>query len=444
MKLIFLTAFLATASSAVALEMSNADRAALTKELEQWKSSHAGKSAESLGLLPSQNTEEALTEEAKLEDELTRFANAKQVVADLNKKHPGATFDYNNQFALLNAHEFQAYVKGSFNKEQARRVLRAEHEETTLTQSQIEAADKDWSTTKCMPPVKNQGGCGSCWAFATAGASAMGHCIVTGKLLDLSEQQLVSCAKGAGMGCQGGWPNKALDYISSTGLCSAKDYPYTTSDSSCKSTCAKTKLSIGKTVDIRGESAIQKALDTQPISVTVEAGNDVWQHYKSGVVQSCPGAQSDHAVIAVGYGTKDGQQHFKIRNSWGANWGEGGYMYLKRGGGGKGMCNVADGGSYPTLSGKPASNPTDSPSDYPSDEPNDEPSDEPSDGPTDEPSDAPTEYPSDDGSTTDMPTEDPTNAPTTRPHTKRPRTKHPRTKHPKKPHTKKPCPGASN
>ncbi|EQC38195.1 hypothetical protein SDRG_04623 [Saprolegnia diclina VS20] len=121
----------------------------------------------------------------------------------------------------------------------------------------------------------------------------------------------------------------------------------------------KTKVSVGKSVDIQGESALQSALDKQPVTVVVEAGNNVWRNYKSGVVQSCPGAQSDHAVIAVGYGTKDGQQHFKIKNSWGTGWGEQGYIYLKRGVSSKGMCNVAEMPSYPALSGKsqPSSEP---------------------------------------------------------------------------------------
>ncbi|OQR89640.1 cysteine protease family C01A [Achlya hypogyna] len=501
MKTIFLTAVLAV-SSCVALQMSKADRDALAEELRQWKSSHAGKSAESLGLLPQHSdTEEAVTEEAKFEDELTRFANSKHAVESLQKHHPDAVFDYKNQFALMTPDEFKAFVKGSFGKDQPKRQLRAENIQTTLTAAQAQAGDKDWTTDKCMPPVKNQGSCGSCWAFATVGASEMAHCLGTGKLLDLSEQQLVSCAKNAGQGCQGGWPNKALDYISQTGLCSAKDYPYTAKDSSCQSSCSKTKLSIGKTVDIQGESAIQSALDKQPISVTVEAGNSVWQYYKGGVVAQCPGAQSDHAVIAVGYGTKDGQQHFKIRNSWGANWGEKGYMYLKRGVGGKGMCNVADNASYPTMTGKPqpTNGPTSAPTDEPTDEPTtDEPSDEPTHGPwaptdepsnepthgpwaptdepsnepthgpwapTDDPSDVPTEYPSGDGSSnspthgpwapTDAPSDDgsatgaptpypsdePTDAPTEFPtDAPRPSTKHPHTKRPhtKRPRTKKP------
>ncbi|OQS04738.1 cysteine protease family C01A, partial [Thraustotheca clavata] len=297
----------------------------------------------------------------------------------------------------------------------------------------------DWTTSKCVNAVKNQGQCGSCWAFSGTGTVESAHCIATGTLLNLSDQQVTSCAKAAGNGCDGGLEDKAITWIHDNGgLCLEKDYPYTSGSSgqtgSCQSSCSKQKLSIGATVNIKGEGALETALNTQPISVAVEAGNDVWQYYKGGVVTHCPGAQSDHAVIAVGYGSENGKNFFKIRNSWGANWGEKGYIRLQRGVGGKGMCNVAEEPAYPKISVSPTSKPTDapytpqptgnptnsptsnptnaptdSPSDDPTDEPSDDPTDKPSDDPTDEPSNDPTDEPSDDP--TDEPSNDPTEEP---------------------------------
>ncbi|OQS01784.1 cathepsin L, partial [Thraustotheca clavata] len=113
------------------------------------------------------------------------------------------------------------------------------------------------------------------------------------------------------------------------------------------------QCSIGATVSIQGENALQSSLDKQAVQVIVEAGNNVWRNYKSGVVKSCPGAQSDHAVLAVGYGNLNGVDHFKIKNSWGSSWGSGGYIYLQRGVGGNGMCNVAEHPSYPTINVNP-------------------------------------------------------------------------------------------
>ncbi|KAF0702636.1 hypothetical protein As57867_007736, partial [Aphanomyces stellatus] len=96
----------------------------------------------------------------------------------------------------------------------------------------------------------------------------------------------------------------------------------------CNSSCNKKQLSLGKTKQTSGESSLMTVLNTQPATVVVEAGNSVWRNYKSGIVSQCPGSQSDHAVIAVGYGSKNGD-FFKIKNSWGAQWGDNGYIYLK-------------------------------------------------------------------------------------------------------------------
>ncbi|KAF0685480.1 hypothetical protein As57867_022568, partial [Aphanomyces stellatus] len=205
------------------------------------------------------------------------------------------------------------------------------------------------SSHKCNPPVKNQGQCGSCWAFSTVGTVEAAHCLTSGEVVDLSEQQVVSCStNGGSMGCNGGFPPSAIDWMQQ-GVCLQKDWPYAGQTGSCNKNCQKKKLSIGKTVQTSGESSLQSALTKQPVTVVVEAGNAVWRNYKGGVVTQCPGSHSDHAVIAVGFGSSTGQ-YFKIKNSWGAQWGENGYIYLQRGVGGKGMCNVAEGVSYPQLS----------------------------------------------------------------------------------------------
>ncbi|KAF0691470.1 hypothetical protein As57867_017259, partial [Aphanomyces stellatus] len=180
-------------------------------------------------------------------------------------------------------------------------------------------------------------------------------------------------------------------------------------------------------------------LNTQPATVVVEAGNSVWRNYKSGIVSQCPGSQSDHAVIAVGYGSKNGD-FFKIKNSWGAQWGDNGYIYLKRGGGGKGMCNVVEGISYPELSGspKPTSN---SPTSY---------SPKPTSGsptPTSSKPSPSTKKPSPPSPSTSYPNRStpspsgPVAPTTTKPRcTKRPKTKKPMTTTPNSPTTKQPSP----
>ncbi|EQC31301.1 hypothetical protein SDRG_10904 [Saprolegnia diclina VS20] len=338
---------LLAASAAHGFSLAGPEKAEVMTKLAAWKSSRAGKNAAVNGFLPPKpahgNAED---------DEVARFATTQKIVDELNKQHKGAVFSTDNQFALLTEAEFAAFVKGAFTHEAPVRQLRADDIQLTLTQAQQEATAIDWTTNKCMSAVRNQGSCGSCWAFAAVGAVEAAHCLVTQSLFDFSEQQLVSCASSAGYGCQGGWPNKALDYIAQTGLCTEAAFPYASGSTSqngvCK-TCTKTKARVGKAVNIKGEGALQTALDKQPVTVVVEAGNNVWRNYKSGVVQSCPGAQSDHAVIAVGYGSTNGVNHFKIKNSWGTSWGEAGYIYLKRGVAGKGMCNVAEAPTYPKM-----------------------------------------------------------------------------------------------
>nr|AIG56409.1 secreted protein [Achlya hypogyna] len=350
-------------ASTHALQLSAQEKDDLKAEIEAWKKSRAGQIAASNGLLPiknESNLESGELEDGPADEEYERFAATKKIVAELNEANPSATFSTNNQFAMMTEEEFAAYVKGAFKSAPPARQLRGGRE---LTAAQREAAGVDWTTNQCMSDVRNQGQCGSCWSFAAVGAVEFGHCLVTGQRVDFSEQQLVSCAPSAGRGCQGGWPDKALDYIAQTGLCTESAFPYTSGsteqDGQCQN-CQKTKVSTGNAVDISGESALQSALDKQVVTVVVEAGNNVWRNYQSGVVTQCPGAQSDHAVIAVGYGTKDGVQHFKIKNSWGTGWGEQGYIYLQRGRGGKGMCNVAERPSYPELLGSP-SQPTSQP-----------------------------------------------------------------------------------
>ncbi|OQR89653.1 cysteine protease family C01A [Achlya hypogyna] len=342
------------ALAAPAAALTASERADLTSELDMWKASEAGKIAAQEGFMPSVR---GLVGAAAEEVELVRFQATKATVAQLNKDHPDATFTLDNPWVLLTDDEFAAFVRGGAG---GRLATESNTTSVDLTAAQLEAGDKDWTGHKCLSPVRNQGTCGSCWAFAATGAVESAHCLATGTLMDFSEQQLVSCAHNAGHGCGGGWPSRALDFVFNTGFCTDVSFPYTGRDDACRS-CEKTKVAVGPTVNVRGEGALQTAIDAQPASVMVEAANGVWRNYNSGVVRRCPGAQSDHVVLAVGYGSKGGVDHFKIKNSWGSRWGEGGYMYLERGGGGRGMCNVADSVSYPKLQSKPTPNPSPKP-----------------------------------------------------------------------------------
>lgn len=211
------------------------------------------------------------------------------------------------------------------------------------------ASVPEWSMA--LPDVKNQGptdACKSGWAFAAAAAAEAARYIQTGDVLPLSEKALVDCAYSAtkGDGCQGGWLEDALKYIVAKGLPGNSTYPYYPKYVTCP---AKLPASSGwlksyKALPGGNEGGLVAYLNNGPIAAAVTV-DDSWFSYSGGVFSSasCSGAVN-HAVLIVGAGTDDdtGAPYWLIRNSWGPNWGEGGYMRLQRGvGTGNGICNVA-------------------------------------------------------------------------------------------------------
>ncbi|KAF0691562.1 Aste57867_17248 [Aphanomyces stellatus] len=282
------------------------------------------------GLLPPPSNAGGVDD--TINDHLQRLLNNKLAVEAARQNNPKATFSPDNKFALMTEAEFAAYVKGSFDE--STRLLRSSAQ-SKLPPTGMAAASIDWTTGSCMPPIRDQGQCGSCWAFSAVGVAEMGHSIATGEFVDLSEQQVTSCCtEGGSRGCMGGRSAHALNYVAINGLCMNSDWPYTSGQSA-----------IGKPVAVQGEAALFTALNVQPATVLVEAGNSVRQNWQGGIVTQCPGAANDHAVIAVGY---DGQS-YKVRNSWGTNWGEAGYIRLQRNAGGNGMCNVVSEIDFPQL-----------------------------------------------------------------------------------------------
>ncbi|OQR88890.1 cysteine protease family C01A [Achlya hypogyna] len=338
--------FATAAVAAVSASFTPAEKTLLTVQLNDWLATYGAEA------LPTGVTE------AQTDELLNRVAAANAVIAKLTASQPHATFGL-GPMSLYTPEEFKAHLGRSFKR--AGRALRSAGIDYSTLPASTATDVVDWTTSKCVNPIKNQGKCGSCWAFSATGAIESAHCIATGKLLDLSEQQVVSCENKDGQqGCNGGDEELAINWITGTnkGLCLTKDYPYTsgttTVNGECLKTCTVQPVSVGEYVETPGEASLEKDIVVQPTTVAVEAGNDAWQHYKNGVVTACPGAESDHAVIALGYGAENGVNYFKIRNSWGAKWGEAGHIRLQRGVGGKGMCNVAEYPAYPKILGTPA------------------------------------------------------------------------------------------
>lgn len=216
-------------------------------------------------------------------------------------------------------------------------------------------AEVDWFSAGAVTPLKDQGQCGSCWAFSTTGALEGAWQLATNQLVPLSEQQLVDCSH-ANNGCDGGSMDAAFDFLKTQDVCTEDSYPYRAKDGSCKSQCDVAITSGGVTgymdVSIGSVEALQEAVAQQPVSVAIEADQLSFQLYRSGVLTGNCGAQLDHGVLCVGYGTDNGVDYWKIKNSWGAKWGEEGFLRIDRGSHGQsGQCGVLQMSSYPVVSG---------------------------------------------------------------------------------------------
>eukprot|EP01156_Anaeramoeba_ignava_P023299 Anaeramoba_ignava/c21437_g1_i2.p1 GENE.c21437_g1_i2~~c21437_g1_i2.p1 ORF type:complete len:319 (-),score=97.87 c21437_g1_i2:103-1059(-) len=199
-----------------------------------------------------------------------------------------------------------------------------------------------------VTPVKNQNPCGSCWAFSTTGVIEGCGKIGSGKLNSLSEQELVDCDK-TDQGCDGGLMENALQWvIDNKGLCSEKDYPYVGVDQSCtKDKCQSVSTLTGYQTITKGDltGLATACAEHGPISVGVDA-SIMWQFYIGGVLLDIEcGKTIDHGVLLVGYDTDATIKYWLVKNSWGASWGESGYIKLEYD---KDTCGIADYANYGT------------------------------------------------------------------------------------------------
>jgi len=257
-----------------------------------------------------------------------------------------------NQFSHLTYSEWKDAVRlGSTRPPNLRRGVGKIHGEPSVDV----AASVDWTAAGAVTPVKNQGQCGSCWSFSTTGSLEGAYYIKNKNLVSFSEQELVSC-DGTDNGCNGGWMDDAFSWITANGgLQTEGDYPYTSGagvTGSCSASGTGNSVSGSAPssftdVQAGSVSALQSAIEQQPVSVAVQADQMAFKSYSGGVLTGACGTQLDHGVLAVGYGTLDGVDYWKVKNSWGPTWGDSGYVLIERDSSDK--CGILLSASYPNM-----------------------------------------------------------------------------------------------
>jgi len=286
----------------------------------------------------------------------TRYATwkANYMYIEAFNKREGNTFTLGmNQFGDLSVEEFRGLYMGYRNL-----VPREPYHGAVLHPELPPSVD--WRTKGVVTGIKDQGQCGSCWAFSATGSLEGAHAFNTGKLVSLSEQNLVDCSTNQGnMGCNGGLMDYAFKYvIANEGLDTEASYPYHASDGTCvynKANCG-TMLKAYQDVPSESEPALQTAIaNVGPVSVAIDASHSSFQFYKSGVYYEpgCSSVRLDHGVLAVGYDTSsNGGDYYIVKNSWGASWGNQGYIWMSRNR--NNNCGIATAASYPLKDGATA------------------------------------------------------------------------------------------
>lgn len=207
-------------------------------------------------------------------------------------------------------------------------------------------ASVDWVSQGFATPVGDQGDCNTCWAYSAAGSIEAAWWRATGKLVPLSQQMISDCM-GLESACDkdGYTEGEAMWWASQHGLCTRDTYPDANKDEVCKDAACTVGVPIGSVtncfwIDDTSERNLMAAVAQQPVSVGLNADTYMFNNYESGIMQGpCPG-EDDHGVLLVGYGTENGVDYWKIKNSWATTWGENGYGRLKRGVPDPGQCHI--------------------------------------------------------------------------------------------------------
>ncbi|KAH8372731.1 hypothetical protein KR009_004051, partial [Drosophila setifemur] len=284
------------------------------------------------------------------------FAASKQLVDSGNAAFAAGVSTFKlavNAFSDLTHSEFLSQLTGRKRSAEGDAKSAASHRPVSVPHEQIPDAI-DWRLKGGVTPVKFQGTCGSCWAFATTGSIEGQTFRATGSLPNLSEQNLVDCGPRffALNGCDGGLQEYAMAFITEEqkGISLANSYKYVDHKDTCKYDAGTSGAHITgvATIPPQDEELLKKVVGTLgPVACSIY-GTETLKNYEAGIYsdEACNGEEPNHSILVVGYGSEDGKDYWIIKNSWSENWGEEGYFRLVRG---KNFCNIASECAYPVI-----------------------------------------------------------------------------------------------
>lgn len=323
-------AFLLLATLASQATARNLDEVSMTEKHEQWMAQHG----------------RVYKDEAEKAKRFKIFKETVEYIEAFNKAGDKSYVLGINQFADMTNEEFLSTSTGYKPRKDVSRGTSFRYADVSEVPPSM-----DWREKGAVTDVKDQQNCGCCWAFSAAAAVEGIHQITTGDLISLSEQELVDCVTD-NQGCDGGFMDTAFKFIVDNGLTTESAYPYQAADGTCNNgASAAAQITNYEDVPQNNEDALLQAVVNQPVSVGIDGSDMNFKNYQSGIFTGDCGTDLNHAVTLVGYGTsEDGTMYWLIKNSWGTNWGEGGYMRIQRGTDApEGLCGINQQASYPTA-----------------------------------------------------------------------------------------------
>jgi len=264
------------------------------------------------------------------------FSLNQRLVVEHNKKGNAFSLSLEGPFAAMTLQEYRSllsYARLGQSSEKASGKEKAS--ENAPGKARQDPSELDWRARGVVPAVRDQGSCGSCYAFGSIAALESRVLIATGSTdIDLSEQEIVDCSTENNH-CNGGMASLVYKYIKENGIGLEKEYPYTVSYSGvCKRGKRTVRITGSKTVRPFDETALVSALQDGPVDVAVDANQSSFQFYSQGIYydERCKNAFSalNHEMTAVGYGSNEQGEYWIVRNSWGSSWGMQGYILMAR------------------------------------------------------------------------------------------------------------------